>query len=253
MNVLRNLNLNFFNGVMPNINSIKNELLKEHRINMPFIHPNFHVERGSMNLFCGHRGRGFGLFLNTLANDVVVPQNLKTTLISDIILKAYMQESLRKAEYAESRNLFSIKDDFSIKNNTEFEQKLNACVKTQKPDILLVYPFLMPEEQFEGVFNTLKTIAEKEELIVIFNIPLEEYLKDQRTLSHNPCEIEFFDRLNVDHVIKLNGRSFRQRLNAGQELKLEVTNWKTGASYQSDVVVDEGKQTLLATTTNEVA
>ena len=113
-------NTNFFDGIFPNINNIKKDVLKKEYLSLPFLEGSNGLEIGTLNVFCGHGDSGFSVFVNTLVHEVSSKQNVSTVLISDIILKSFITEGLNKSGAQVSKTLFTVLQDFKITKKCDF-------------------------------------------------------------------------------------------------------------------------------------
>ena len=156
-------------------------------------------------------------------------------LISDIILKSFITEGLNKSGAQVSKTLFTVLQDFKITKKCDFFQKLDELVQSHNLQLLLVYPFLIPQEDIDDVLGLLKRFAQKNKITIVMNIPEEKILLD-------------YNRINIteiDSVLKTTAPVIIHNLNNHfRSFKLEVECMKTNAKRSYQVILNEKKQLI---------
>lgn len=242
MTRIKQLNNRIFEGLLPSIAHIKKKLLQTDEIQLFFLGQNSHLKRGTVSIFCGYRGGGFCYFTNMLAQEVTKAQGKNTLLVSDIILKDFMQKNLKKSEFNHMEALFFIEDDFEINSNAGFVKNIEMLVVKNNISLLLVYPFLMPEEDCIATIRELQNLAKKHQIAIVMNIPLEDYLRDDKTLLTNSCEKTFLEKLRINKVFRLQRPLDFKSLNDQRVYSLETYYYETGSTKKTFLKLDEKRQ-----------
>lgn len=233
-----------FKDFLSSEKKIKKYILNSEPIQLPFLGDNVVLNRGTVNVFSGHRGQGFGVFINTLAVEVTKNQNMNTLLVSDIILKSYVRQNLSKTECELHHAQYVIEDDFKIENSLQFQNLLESLILRSNISLLVVYPFLMPESQCDTVIERLKSLAEKHNIAVVINLPIDDYMRDQQTLLNYSCADSFLKTLAIEKVFKLEHCIQKKEKFTQGRATIEISSKRENLVTSVNLKIDEDRQIL---------
>ena len=212
---------------------------------LPFLSKDVMLWSQTVNLFCGFKGCGFGQFVNTLAVKVTTEQNAKTLLVSDVLLKSFINANISRVRAPINEKQFKIKDGVTISGNSSFNRLLEQLILDHNPKLLIVYPFFMPEGHCKVVVNLLKNMAKKYNFAVIINMPLKEYALDQKTLLQSSCQETFLDTLDVNLAFSTKPLLAKGK-SLGDVVVFETRCLKTSKSWSNKLTLDHQKNSYVA-------